>query len=95
MITSAFDRSNPRSFNTLNILKAAARGAQIICLQELFAGEYFCRVEDAELFNLAEAVPGPTTDRLAKVAKEKKAAKPKAAAKTAKPKAAKAKTAKA
>ena len=39
--------------------EAAARGAQIICLHELFAGEYFCRSEDAELFGLAEAVPGP------------------------------------
>ncbi len=56
------------------IREAAARGAQIICLHELFAGEYFCRTEDAELFNLAEAVPGPTTERLAKLAKEKKVA---------------------
>src|SRR5579863_6041650 len=56
------------------IREAAARGAQIICMHELFAGEYFCRVEDADLFNLAESVPGPTTDRIAKVAKEKKVA---------------------
>jgi len=54
------------------IREAAARGAQVICLHELFAGEYFCRTEDPELFNLAEAVPGPTTERLAAVAKEKK-----------------------
>jgi len=46
----------------------------VICLHELFAGEYFCRTEDPELFNLAEAVPGPTTERLAAVAKEKKVA---------------------
>jgi len=56
------------------IREAAARGAQIACLHELFAGEYFCRTEDPELFNLAEPVPGPTTDRLARVAKEKKVA---------------------
>src|SRR5208282_1374819 len=56
------------------IREAAAHGAQIICMHELFAGEYFCRSEDAELFNLAEAVPGPTTERLAAVAKEKKVA---------------------
>ena len=56
------------------IREAAARGAQVICLHELFAGEYFCRTEDAELFNLAEAVPGPTTERLSAVAKEKKVA---------------------
>ena len=54
------------------IREAAARGGQIICLHELFHGEYFCRKEDAELFNLAEAVPGPTTEKLAQVAKEKK-----------------------
>ena len=56
------------------IREAAARGAQIISLHELFTGEYFCRTEDPELFNLAEAVPGPTTDRLAKLAKEKNVA---------------------
>src|SRR5215831_16502905 len=54
------------------IREASARGAQIICMHELFHGEYFCRTEDAELFNLAEAVPGPTTEKLAQVAKERK-----------------------
>ena len=56
------------------IREAAKRGAQIICLDELFAGEYFCRTEDVELFGLAEEIPGPTTDRLAQVAKENKVA---------------------
>jgi N-carbamoylputrescine amidase len=56
------------------IREAAKRGAQVICLHELFAGEYFCRTEDTELFNLAETVPGPTTERLSSVAKEAKAA---------------------
>jgi N-carbamoylputrescine amidase len=56
------------------IREAAARGAQIISLHELFTGEYFCRSEDPELFNLAEAIPGPTTERLAKLAKEKNVA---------------------
>ena len=56
------------------IREAATRGAQVICLHELFAGEYFCRTEDPELFDLAEAVPGPTTERLSQVAKEKKVA---------------------
>ena len=54
------------------IREAAARGAQIISLQELFLSEYFCRTEDAELFNLAEPVPGPATEVLEKIAKEKK-----------------------
>ncbi len=56
------------------IREAAARGAQIICLHELFAGEYFCRTEDADLFQLAEPVPGPITERMAAVAKDRKVA---------------------
>jgi N-carbamoylputrescine amidase len=56
------------------IREAASLGAQIICMDELFRGEYFCRTEDAALFDLAEAIPGPATDALAKVAKEKKVA---------------------
>src|SRR3979411_2934668 len=46
------------------ILEAPARGAQIISLHELFLGEYFCRTEDAELFNLSQPVPGPVTEKL-------------------------------
>ena len=51
---------------------AAKRGAQIICLQELFASTYFCQTEDSVNFNLAEPVPGPTIDRLAKTARDNK-----------------------
>ena len=40
--------------------EAAGRGAQIVCLQELFRSQYFCREENAELFALAEPIPGPT-----------------------------------
>jgi N-carbamoylputrescine amidase len=56
------------------IREAARRGAQIVCMHELFCGEYFCRKEDADLFNLAEPVPGPTTEKLAPVAKENRVA---------------------
>lgn len=52
------------------IKEAAASGAQIICLQELFRSLYFCDVEEYENFKLAESVPGPSTDILSKVAKE-------------------------
>jgi N-carbamoylputrescine amidase len=52
------------------IKDAAAKGAQIICLQELFTSLYFCNVEDYENFKMAEAVPGPATDVLSKVAEE-------------------------
>jgi N-carbamoylputrescine amidase len=68
--TSNADENLSRA--TDKIREAAARGAQIICLHELFRSEYFCRKEDAALFDLAEAIPGPATEALAKVAKERK-----------------------
>jgi N-carbamoylputrescine amidase len=49
---------------------AAKKGAQIICLQELFTSLYFCDVEDYENFKLAESIPGATTDALTVIAKE-------------------------
>lgn len=49
---------------------AAHQGANIICLQELFTSLYFCDVEDYDNFQLAEPIPGPSTDRLSVVAKE-------------------------
>ncbi|MCX6590201.1 MAG: carbon-nitrogen hydrolase [Acidobacteria bacterium] len=52
------------------VREAAALGAQIVCLQELFRSQYFCRKEDAELFDLAEPIPGPSTDTIGAVAKE-------------------------
>jgi N-carbamoylputrescine amidase len=51
------------------IQEAAKQGAQIICLQELFRSQYFCREENAELFELAEEVPGPSTEALSKLAR--------------------------
>src|SRR5882757_8928193 len=54
------------------IREATKQGAQIICLQELFRSQYFCREENAELFSLAETIPGPSTERLAAVAKERR-----------------------
>jgi N-carbamoylputrescine amidase len=51
------------------IQEAAKRGAQIICLQELFRSQYFCREENAALFELAEPVPGPSTEALSKLAR--------------------------
>jgi N-carbamoylputrescine amidase len=52
------------------IRDAAAKGAQIICLQELFTSLYFCDVEEYENFKLAEPIPGPSSDALSQVAKE-------------------------
>src|ERR1041385_8307370 len=60
-----------------NVEKAAARveeaarkGAQVICLPELYRSHYFCQREDAALFDLAETVPGPSTERIAAVARK-------------------------
>lgn len=52
------------------IREAAGKGAQIVCLQELFTSLYFCDVEDYDNFKLAEPIPGPSTDALQKVAAE-------------------------
>ncbi len=52
------------------IREAAARGANIVCLQELFRSQYFCQTEDPEIFNLAESIPGPSTEALGVVARE-------------------------
>src|SRR6202521_3153109 len=52
------------------IREAAARGAQIVCLEELFRSQYFCREENHDNFNLAEPIPGPSTEALGKLAKE-------------------------
>ena len=49
---------------------AADRGAQVACLPELFRTQYFCQVEDAGKFDLAESIPGPTTSVLGALAKE-------------------------
>ena len=50
--------------------EAAARGAQIVCLQELFTSVYFCQIEDHKYFALAEAIPGPTTAAFCALAAE-------------------------
>lgn len=52
------------------VREAAAKGAQIVCLQELFTSLYFCDIEDYDNFALAEAIPGPSTDKLQILAAE-------------------------
>ena len=54
----------------VKVREAAAKGAQIICLQELFTSLYFCDEENYDNFSLAEAIPGPSTDALQKVSGE-------------------------
>ncbi len=56
---------------TLRLIdEAAAKGANVICTQELFMGDYFCRTQDPELLKRAEAIPGPTTSALMEAAKK-------------------------
>ena len=52
------------------IRKAAAEGAELVVLQELHNSLYFCQTENTELFDLAEPIPGPSTERFGKLAKE-------------------------
>ena len=54
----------------VRIRQAAAGGAQIVCLQELFCSQYFCQREDPSLFDLAVAIPGPVTERIGEAARE-------------------------
>lgn len=51
------------------VKEAAIQGAQVICLPELFQSQYFCQQEDAALFDLAESVPGPSTEPFSHIAK--------------------------
>ncbi len=54
----------------LKLGEAARSGAQIVCLQELFTSQYFCQIEDHKYFELAETIPGPSTDALCAAARE-------------------------
>src|ERR671924_622474 len=65
------DKNLQRAVDKLH--QASAKGAQIVCLPELFRTQYFCQREDAALFDLAEPIPGPTTEALAKVARDTRA----------------------
>ena len=50
--------------------EAAGKGAQIVCVEELFRSQYFCREENAAWFDLAEPIPGPTSESFARLARE-------------------------
>jgi N-carbamoylputrescine amidase len=53
-----------------HIEEAARLGANVVCLPELFRAQYFCQREDIRLFDLAEPIPGPSTDKLSEVARK-------------------------
>jgi N-carbamoylputrescine amidase len=52
------------------VREAARAGANVVCLPELFQTQYFCQREDHALFDLAETIPGPSTEKLSRIAKE-------------------------
>ena len=64
------DRAVNLEASIAGIREAARQGAQLVCLQELHTGMYFCQTEDTKRFDQAEAIPGPTTDELGKIANE-------------------------
>ena len=55
---------------TERVREAAAKGAQVVCLPELFRSQYFCQTEDHRFFGLAEPIPGPGTEAMGKLARE-------------------------
>ncbi len=57
------DPAENRARAVEKIREAAAHGANIVCLPELFRAQYFCQTEDHAIFDLAETIPGPSTDR--------------------------------
>lgn len=64
------DREHNLGLSAAGIREAAAKGARLVMLQELHAGPYFCQTEDPALFDLAESIPGPGTERLGALAAE-------------------------
>ena len=64
------DRNANLKKSFVMIREAAASGAKLVVLQELHTGPYFCQVEDPDLFDLAEPIPGPSTEELGKLARE-------------------------
>ncbi len=64
------DPADNLSRATAMLREAGAKGANVACLPELFMGPYFCQSENADTFDLAEPIPGPTTEALGRLAKE-------------------------
>lgn len=72
LLQMRIDPEPPRNLErALNMLReAAAKGAKVACLPELFLSHYFCQTEDHAVFDLAEPIPGPSTEALGALAKE-------------------------
>ena len=61
-------QNTEKTFSAIH--EAASKGAQVICLQELFQSVYFCYEENPSFFDLAQSIPGPVTNQLGDLAKE-------------------------
>ncbi len=68
-MTSAADPEKNLKKAIAQVRAAAAKGAKIICLQELYRTPYFCQTQDPRNFDLAETIPGPSTEAFSKLAK--------------------------
>ena len=68
--SASSDTSATLLASVARIREAASRGAQIICLKELFNAPYFCKSQKTERFDIAETIPGPTTKKMQALAKE-------------------------
>lgn len=68
--TCTSNRAENLARSVAGIREAASKGAKLVMLQELHASLYFCQSEDHELFNLAESIPGPSTEMLGQLARE-------------------------
>jgi N-carbamoylputrescine amidase len=70
--SNSADQELNKSKLAANIASCSANGAQLIVLQELHNSLYFCQTENTSLFDLAETIPGPSTDFFGNLAKESK-----------------------
>jgi N-carbamoylputrescine amidase len=72
LVQMALDKDPDKNLRraVTKIEEAARKGANLVCLPELFRSQYFCQTENADAFDLAEPVPGPTTETLGKVAEK-------------------------
>lgn len=68
--TASAEKARSLQISETQVRAAAANGARLVVLQELHCTHYFCQTEDTEVFDLAEPIPGPSSERLAALAKD-------------------------
>jgi len=72
LVQQSCDRNREKNItkSIAGIRECAANGAQLVVLQELHTGIYFCQAEETDMFDLAETIPGPSTEAFSAIAKE-------------------------